>query len=341
VTVSAWDEDELFRRVAMKIEAELPGIEAFVVDDTGFPKKGTHSVGVARQYSGTLGRTDNCQVAVSLHLAGEQGSSCIGMRLYLPEVWTDDRERCAKAGVPEEVKFKKKWCIALDRIDAALGWGVSHHLVLADAGYGDATEFRCGLTERGLLYAVGITGTQVVWPPGTEFAEPTPRVGSAGRPSKRLRASKEPVVSKAFASSLRYRKVTWREGTRGPMSSRFAAARIRTAHKHKQGHPPGPEEWLLCEWPEKESSPTKFYLSSLPKQTSLKRLVRSVKLRWRIERDYQDLKGEVGLDHFEGRLWRGFHHHAALCSAAHTFLALHRALSPPVQTALDAAARTA
>lgn len=337
VAVSTWAEAELFRRIAIKVDAELPDVEALVIDDTGFAKKGKHSVGVARQYSGTLGRVDNCQVATSLHLAGERGSACIGLRLYLPEEWTNDRRRCKKAGVPDDVKFAPKWELALRLVDDALAAGVGTRVVLADAGYGDTTEFRNGLRERGLDYAVGVHHPTMVWRPGTKFAVPpkTSRKGPARRNAQATRGT--PVTIGGLSKELTYRTVTWREGTRGKQSSRFAAVRIRTAHRHTIGAAPGPEEWLLCEWPSTEKAPTKHYLVSLPASTSMRELVRVAKLRWRVERDYQDLKGEVGLDHFEGRTWIGFHHHAALCSAAHAFLALRRALFPPEPSEVDAA----
>lgn len=338
---SSWDDDELFARLTTKLDKELPGAEAFVVDDTGFAKKGEHSVGVARQYSGTLGRTDNCQVAVSLHLAGEQGSGCIGMRLYLPDGWTADRDRCRQAGVPDDVEFEPKWKIALGLIDNALATGVRPPLTLADSGYGDTTDFRNGLSERGLIYNVGVKGTTVVWRPGIRPKPPKQRAGGPGRPRTRPRLGRaKPVAIADLAKGLgrkAYRNVTWRTGTRGKMSSRFAAVRIRSAHGHAKGQPPGEEQWLLCEWPKNETSPTKYFLSTQSSSCSLKRLVRAAKLRWRVERDYQDMKQEVGLDHFEGRTWRGFHHHAALCAAAHAFLALRRALFPPKEGAMDAA----
>ena len=337
VVVSPWAEEELFRRVAVKVDRELPGIEALVVDDTGFAKKGEHSVGVARQYSGTLARIGNCQVATSLHLAGEKGSACIGMRLYLPTTWTDDRERCAAAGVPSAVKFQRKWEIALQQIDDAIAWGVRKHVALADAGYGDVAAFRDGLTERGLKYVVGISHNTAVYPPDAKFAVPCAKAGKQGRRATRMRTTSVAVDVKALALKHEdsFRKVTWRAGTKGPMQSYFFACRVRTAHGHSKGNAPGPEQWALWEWPEGKVAPTKFWLSSLPKTTSLKQLVRLAKLRWRIERDYQELKGEIGLDHFEGRQWRGFHHHAALCAAAHAFLALRRALFPPQETTMD------
>ena len=170
---SSWLDEVLYQRIALKLERELPGIEAFVVDDTGFAKKGTRSPGVARQYSGTLGRTDNCQVAVSLHLAGEKGSGCVGMQLYLPKVWTSDRERCRQAKIPDGIGYAPKWQIALDLIDNALGWGVQPPVTLADSGYGDTTEFRAGLGERGLIYNVAVKGTTVVWPPWGHVRDPT------------------------------------------------------------------------------------------------------------------------------------------------------------------------
>jgi SRSO17 transposase len=333
-----WNESEVLRRLACKLERELPGVEALVVDDTGFPKKGELSVGVARQYSGTLGRTDNCQVATSLHLAGEQGSGCISLTVYLPESWTSERERCRVAGVPKEIGFRRKWEISLAQIDEALRWGVRRHVVLADAGYGDISEFREGLTARGLEYVVGVTGTAVVWRAGSKPRLPPRRPGAPGRPRTRYRDEKNPPVAMSQLSpKLEYREIAWREGTKGMQRSRFAATRVRTAHRYMNGAPPGREQWLICEWPSGEPAPTKHWLSTLPPATSLRALVRQAKLRWRVERDYQEMKGELGLDHYEGRSWRGFHHHAALCALAHGFLTLRRALFPPEENEVDAA----
>lgn len=342
VSVSKWAERELFRRLAIKLDEELPEIEALVIDDTGFPKKGEHSVGVTRQYSGTLGRIENCQVATSLHLAGERGSACVGLRLYLPEEWANDQRRCRKAAVPTDVRFRTKWEIAIDLLDEALHAGVRSHVVLADSGYGDSREFRNAVRERGLNYAVGVHQPTAVWRPETKFEMPKP-TGRQGHPFQNLRAvDAKPVAIGVLAKELSYRSVTWREGTRGQQRSRFAAVRVRTVQKgHAQNGAPGPEEWLLSEWPTSEPSPTKHYLISLPANTPIRQLVRLAKLRWRVERDYQDLKNEVGLDHFEGRSWPGFHHHAALCAVAHAFLALRRALFPPKDDPLDAAYRAA
>ncbi|MFP2913007.1 IS701 family transposase [Pyxidicoccus sp. 3LFB2] len=341
VAVADWSDGEMRRRLALKLEAQLPKLEALVVDDTGFPKKGEHSAGVARQYSGTLGRTDNCQVAVSLHLAGERGNGCIAMRLYLPEEWTRDRKRCKAAGIPSRVRFQKKWQIALEQLDDALAWGVRQHVVLADAGYGDAREFRDGVRERGLHYLMGVQGAHKVWPPGARPQKPEKVPGRNGRPRTRYVAKGvQPWTIENLASQLpeeEFHRVSWREGSRGEQSSRFAAVRVQTAECHVQRAPPSEEVWLLIEWPTEQSNPTKYSLSSLPEDTPLKELVRLSKLRWRVERDYQELKGEVGLDHFEGRGWRGFHHHVTLCMVAHGFLALRRALFPPEENTLDAA----
>jgi SRSO17 transposase len=336
VTVANWDERELFRRIALRVDAELPGVEAFVIDDTGFPKKGRHSVGVQRQYSGTLGRIDNCQVAASLHLASEDGGACIGMKLALPKSWAEDEERRAEVGVPDEIEHRTKNELALDMLDDALAWGLEPLPVIADAGYGDSVAFRQGLAERGLEYVVRVTGTAVVWPPGTCPSPPSPKPkGMPGRSRTKWVAPEgvEPVTIAELAESQpskKYRTITWRQGTRGPQNRRFTALRVRTAHRHKAGRPPGEEQWLLCAWSYKKQKPTAFYLSNLPANTTRKRLVYLAKLRWRIERDYQEMKGELGLDHFEGRTWRGFHHHVALVAAAHAFLTLARALFPPV-----------
>ncbi len=339
VADSRWAESEIQRRLCKKLDSELPGIEALVVDDTGFPKKGKHSVGVARQYSGTLGRTDNCQVAVSLSLAGMKSSACIAMRLYLSEEWTLDSKRRKACRVPDEVGFQTKLELALSLIDGALAAGVRRHVVLADAGYGDSRDFREALTKRNLPYVVAVAGNHLVWPPGANPKVPKENDKGPGRPNTRYVDQKNaPITILDLAIGLgrgAFKKVTWRAGTKGPMSSSFAAVRVQSAEKRTKGKPPGDVEWLLCEWPRGEERPTKFYFSTLKASTSLKELVRIAKLRWRIERDYEEMKGELGLDHFEGRTWPGFHHHATLCSLAYAFLALRRALFPPIEGALD------
>jgi SRSO17 transposase len=340
IAESAWSDNEMRARLALKIDRELAGIEAFVVDDTGFPKKGDHSVGVQRQYCGTLGRRDNCQVATSLHLAGASGSACIALRVYLPESWADDKRRRRRAGVPDDVGFLRKWEISLRQLDDALQWGVRKHVVLADAGYGDSNEFREGLEERGLRFVVGVNGEHLVWPPGSNPRRPTRRVGRAGRaPTKYIDGDKRPVAIRELVEGIprtEYKTVAWREGSRGRQSSKFLALRVRVAAHHHFARPPSEEQWLLCNWLDGADGP-KFWLSNLPASTPMKALVAAAKLRWRVERDYQELKQEIGLDHFEGRTWRGFHHHATLCAVAHAFLALRRALSPPIADEVDAA----
>lgn len=341
VTVSDWADSKIWSRLATKVERELPGIEALVIDDTGFAKKGSHSVGVSRQYSGTLGRIDNCQVAVSLHLAGERGSACAGMQLYLPEGWAADSARRAKAGVPATITFKPKWQIALDLLDNADQSGIGKHVVLADAGYGEVTEFREALAARGYSYMVGVPGAVAVWAPGTGPIPPSEQPPARFRPRTRFVTGDQKPTSVLELAVLLGRKacksVSWREGSRRLQRSRFGAVRVRTAHRHVHGDPPGDEQWLVYEWPKGEDAPTKLYLSNLDANTPLKRLVYLAKLRWRVERDYQELKQEIGLDHFEGRSWKGFHHHAALCAVAHGFLALSRALFPPEASSVDAA----
>ena len=309
-------------------------VAAWIVDDTSFPKKGTHSVGVARQYCGVLGKQDNCQVAVSVSVANEVVSVPVAYQLYLPESWATDRRRRRAAGVPDDVPFQPKWQIALAQIRALQAEGVPTAPVTADAGYGDTTAFREALTAAGLAYVVGVKKETTAWPPGEAPQPPKPWTGR-GRPPTLVRRSAThlPQSLKQLALALpatAWRSVTWREGTRGAMRSRFARLRVRPAHRDESRTEPRPEEWLLIEWPRADPEPTKYWLATLPVITSLPALVRLAKLRWRIERDYQELKDELGLDHFEGRGWRGFHHHGALCIAAYAFLAAERArLSPP------------
>jgi len=309
-------------------------VAAWIVDDTGIPKKGQHSVGVARQYCGALGKQANCQVAVTVTLTNEAGSVPAAYQLYLPDAWAQDRGRRAAAGVPPGLAFRPKWEIALGQL-AALGQeGLPPAPVVADAAYGGVTAFREALTAQGLPYVVGVPGATSVWPPGVEPLPPRRRPGR-GRPPTRLRRSRrrQPLAVKALARRLpaaAWRPVAWRQGTRGTLRSRFACLRVRPAHRDANRHQPRPVEWLLIEWPRGEPAPSKYWLATLPGDTPVAQLVRLAKLRWRIERDYQELKDAFGLDHFEGRGWRGFHHHGALCIAAYAFLAAERArLSPP------------
>lgn len=341
VVGARWADSQLYRRLALKLEEELPGVDSLVLDDTGFKKSGSDSVGVARQYSGTWGRTDNGQVAVSLHLASERGSGMVGMRLYLPKEWTEDLPRCEAAGVPADVGFQPKWRMGLGLLDEALEWGVQRHVVLADAAFGDVPAFRDALEARGLPYLLRVGASHRVWPPGSNPR--VPEYQGMGRPPTLPAdaSGAKPLAISQLARTLKYRRLSWREGTRGRQSSRFAFLRVRMAEGHERRRPPSEEVWLICEWPSGEEAPTKYYVSNLPPGTSHVRLVQLAKRRWRVERDYQELKGEVGLDHFEGRTWNGFHHHAALCALAHGFLSLHRALFPPQLHPMDAATGTA
>jgi SRSO17 transposase len=317
----------------------LPAIERhgpvryWIVDDSGFPKQGKHSVGVARQYCGQLGKPDTCQVAVSLSVANDHASLPIAYQLFLPEIWADDPARRAKAGVPAAIRFATKTAIALGQLRQALAAGVPVGIVLGDAAYGDETDFRVGVADLGLRYGLGVRSGTSVWAPGTGPLPPLPWSGRGRRPTRLRRdAENQPVTLKALALSLPaqdWRKVTWREGTRGELSSRFAAVRVRPAHRDTERSEPWPEEWLLIEWPAGDAEPAKYWFSNLPRRTSLKRLVKVAKARWWIERDYQELKQELGLGHYEGRNWRGFHHHASLSIAAYGFLIAERCLFPP------------
>lgn len=330
VAKSDWSDAAILGRVRDWVQPML-GVESgcyWIVDDTGFPKKGTHSVGVARQYCGQLGKQDNCQVAVSLSLASVQGSLPIAYQLYLPKDWATDPERRKTAGVPADMVFATKPEIALAQLRQAVAAGVPVGVVLADAGYGDETAFRDGIAELGMLYAVGIRPATTVWAPGTVPLPPKPWSGRGVRPTRlRREPGHEPVAVKALATALpqeAYRSVTWREGSNADLCSRFAVLRVRPAHRDYLGTEMRPEEWLLIEWPEGESEPTKYFLSTTPAETTLEQLVFVTKMRWRIERDYQELKQEFGLSHYEGRGWQGFHHHATLCIAAYGFLVAQR-----------------
>ena len=337
VSNASWEPREVLavaRDYALaQLERHAP-VGAWVIDDTGLPKKGTHSVGVAWQYCGALGKQANCQVAVTVSLANKTMSVPAAWQLYLPEHWATDPKRRAAAGIPREIDFVKKWQIALDEIDTLLREDLPPAPIVADAGYGDTTEFRDALTDRGLSYALGIKGNTSVWPPGAAPLPPKLWTGR-GRPPTRVGrdAQHTPRSARAVATGLRphqWKTIRWREGTRGTMSSRFAAVRIRPAHRDTLRSEARPVEWLLIEWPAGEGEPTNYWVSTVPEDVELADLIALAKLRWRIERDYQELKDELGLDHFEGRSWRGFHHHGALCIAAYCFLAAERGrLSPP------------
>jgi SRSO17 transposase len=331
VAKAPWSDETLLEHVRKQV---LPAMRkqgpvvAWIVDDTGFPKKGRHSVGVARQYCGQVGKQDNCRVAVSLSVATWNASLPVGYRLYLPKEWAEDFTRRKETEVPKEVGFQTKPEIALDQIRAALAAKVDRGVVLADAAYGINTEFRDGLTDLELQYVVGVQSTMTVWEPGQQPLPAKPR-GRMGRPPRLLRRSHQhqPVSVKQLAMSLpstAFREVTWREAGERKLRSRFAAVRVRAAHRDYEKVEPHAEEWLLIEWPRGEAEPTKYWVSTLPPTTKLKALIKMAKQRWIIERDYEELKQELGLGHFEGRNWRGFHHHATLCIAAYGFLVAER-----------------
>ena len=331
-----WSDAAVLRKVRdltlPALEKHSP-IEAWILDDTGYPKKGKHSVGVARQYCGQLGKQDNCQNAVSISAANHHASLPIGYRLYVPKEWADDEARRKKAGVPEDVIFKTKPEIALDLVKQALEENIPRGIILADAGYGADTAFRDAVTKLDLPYAMGIGPGASVWAPGTGPLPPKPWSGK-GRPPARLRRDEDhqPVTVKTLALTLKesdWRLINWREGSGKPLKSRFARLRARPAHEDFRLNEPRPEEWLVIEWPEDADEPTKYWFSTLDAGLSFETLVDIIKLRWRIERDYHDLKQELGLGHYEGRGWRGFHHHATLCIAAYGFLICERQAIPP------------
>lgn len=317
VATAPWDAQEIMkaaRDYALEEFAYHGGVEAWILDDTAYPKKGTHSVGVGRQYCGILGKQENCQVAVTLSLANELMSVPAAYRLYLPEGWANDRARRRVAGVPDEVVFKTKTQIALDEIDGLVSDGVVKAPIVMDAGYGRATELRDAIAERGMQYVAAIREEMTVQLPGQKGVREHIAVGDLAR-----------ELPKSA-----WRSVWWRHGTKGEMRSRFALLRVRAAKREPGRRDERSLEWLLIEWPTAEAAPVKFWLCNLPAGTRIAKIVNLAQMRWRVERDYEELKGELGLDHYEGRGWLGFHHHGALCIAAYAFLTAERArLSPP------------
>jgi SRSO17 transposase len=327
VNQSRWPDrptrDRLARHLVRKFGAEA----TLILDDTGFPKKGEHSVGVARQYSGTLGRIDNCQIGVTLQAVFGGQVYCVDAELYLPESWAEDRKRCQRAGVPDGVGYRPKWQLALAMLQRA-GENGLRGLVAADSGYGDVTEFRATLDARGFSYCAGISSNLAVIAADTDLGS-VPRWRGQGRPPSRpekVRAGAKAMSVKQWAQlhAKSFRQVTWREGSQGKLASRFAAWRVRPAHHLSAGRVPLPACWLLAEWPAGEKEPTKYYFSNLPESTPLRRLVASAKGRWPVEQSYQEMKDDLGLDHFEGRSFGGWHHHFTLVMLAYAFLQLYR-----------------
>jgi len=331
VAKAPWSDEVLLEQVRNHVLPTMlkqGPVVAWIVDDTGFPKKGKHSVGVTRQYCGQVGKQDNCRVAVSLSVATWSSSLPIGYRLYLPKEWAEDAERRKKTEVPEEVAFQTKPEIALDQIRAVVAANVDRGVVLTDAAYGMNTDFRDELTKLELQYVAGVQSSMTVWAPGEQPLPAKPR-GKMGRPPRLLQRSTDhrPVSVKQLAMSLpatAFKEITWRESTERKLQSRFAAVRVRPAHRDTERAEPHVEEWLLIEWPRAEKEPTKYWVSTLSSTVKLKAFVKMAKHRWIIERDYEELKQELGLGHFEGRNWRGFHHHATLCIAAYGFLVAER-----------------
>jgi SRSO17 transposase len=341
VSQSTWDHTAVLKAVALKTVPVVDPV-VWVIDDVSFPKDGKMSVAVARQWCGALGKQSNCQVAVSLHAASDTASVPISWRLFLPEAWQDDTARRAKAGVPDEVGHREKWRLALDLIDEAIGWGLAPKVIVADAGYGQNNAFRQGLAERGLDFVVAVRGDETAH---DHEAVPTSPdwSGTGRRPAARYRAPALPLKDLAAQGGRKaYRQATWRKGSKGPMRSKFKVRTLRpagvAARRHATAQAGGPSAWdgvlpaltLVTQWPTGEKTPTEYWLTSLPADTPLRHLVRLAKMRWRIEHDYREMKHGLGLDHFEGRTWRGWHHHTTLVTAAHAFLTLHR-LDPKAQ----------
>jgi len=331
-----WSDERVLSKVR---DLVLPSLErhgpivAWIIDDTGFPKKGCHSVGVTRQYCGQLGKQDNCQVAVTLSIANHVASLPVAYRLYLPEEWAADPVRRAKVGVPETVGFATKPELALAQIRAACAAGIPRGIVLMDAGYGAETRLRTEITALGLRYIAGVQPHTTVWPRGRGPLPPKVWSGR-GRPASRTRRDGEhqPFQVKALARGLpeaAWKTITWREGSTAWLTSRYARLRVRAAHRDDGLKEPRAEEWLLIEWPAEEAEPTKYWLATLPEDSPFAELVGLAKRRWRIERDDQELKQELGLGHYEGRGWRGFHHHSTLCIAAYGFLIAERQTISP------------
>ena len=330
---SPWDPALVVRACAERLTPEL-AVEAWVLDDTGFPKQGKHSPGVKRQYSGTLGKIGNCQIGVSLHAVGKQATSPLGWALYLPEEWCDDVERRAKAKIPETVVFKTKPELGVELVERACGWEIPAAPVLGDEAYGDNTALRERLHDAQLEYVLAVGAATKVFPPETVFAVPEP-TGARGRPKHRPRPDREPETIGELIARIgaeRAETVALRDRPDGnPLSSRFVFVPVRAAHDWQKATPcPPREELLIAEWPEDAEQPSDYWLSNLPADTDPERLARLARLRWKIELDYKQLKGELGLDHYEGRSWIGWHHHTALVTVAHGFLTLER-LCPRAQ----------
>jgi SRSO17 transposase len=332
---SPWDPALVVRAVAERVAPEI-GVEAWVLDDTGFPKDGKDSPGVKRQYSGTLGKRGNCQIGVSVHAVGARGTVPLGWALYLPEDWCEDAERRGKAKIPAQVEFKTKPELGVELVERAAGWDVPSAAVLGDQAYGENTWLRDRLHKAGCEYVLSIGPKAKVFEQGTTFAVPAKKPG-ASRAPVRPRPDRQPKPIGEFISDLANdaQIVTFRDRPDGePATSRFIIARVHAAHAWRESEGwigwregsevPPREEWLIAEWPEDHDQPTDYWISNLPPDTEPERLARLARMRWKMELDYKQLKGELGLDHYEGRSWLGWYHHTAMVTAAHGFLTLER-----------------
>jgi SRSO17 transposase len=329
---SPWDPELLVRRCAERVAPAI-GVVAWVVDDTGVVKDGRHSPGVKRQYSGTLGKIGNCQITVSVHAAGERGTLPLGWSLYLPEEWCDDLPRRRKAKIPDAVVFETKPRLAAKLCERAADWEVPAAPILADSAYGDDAAFRTGLHAAGLEYLVAVRAETSVYGPETTFAVPE-RNGPVGRPRTLARPDRKPESVRALAKRLpanAWQRLRCRTTPAGEeIEGRFAFVRLVATHPVRNDHQPPRREWLIIEWPDSEDAPSDYWLSNLAEDEPRERLARLARLRWTIELDYRQLKGELGLDHYEGRSYLGFHHHCALVTCAHAFLTEER-LRPRAQ----------
>lgn len=328
VNQSPWDWVPVGRSLARRMDAEIAP-RAWVIDDTGFPKQGRSSVGVARQYCGALGKVGNCQIGVSVNAVTDEASCPIDWRLFMPQAWDGDSDRRAKAHVPDDVRHVPKWRLALEMIDELRGWGLVPPVIGADSGYGDITEFRQGLADRELRYVLQVTADASAYAEDVHRERPAYR-GIGRRPAARYRTKPSSLRELALAAGPDAAvEVTWRAGSRGPMGSRFLALRVRPANRQLRARARETDAelavcYLLAEWPADAAEPVKYWLSNLPADTPLVHLVALAKIRWRIEHDYRELKDALGLDHFEGRSYRGWNHHVTLVSVAHAFLTLER-----------------
>ncbi len=325
---SPWDPAVVVAAVARRVAPAI-GVQAWVLDDTGFPKDGKRSPGVKRQYSGTLGKIGNCQIGVSLHAVGESGTVPLGWALYLPEDWCLDVERRRRAKIPEDVVFRTKPELGVDLVEAAGGWGIPAGPVLGDQAYGENNALRERLHGAGREYVLAVGGATKVFKSDTLFTLPD-RDGATGRAPKRLQPSVDPETITELIAGLgagAAQNVTFRDGPKSEaMTSRFIFARVRASHgwTKKSFNEIPREEWLIAEWPDGRDEPIDYWISNLPPDTPPEQLARLARLRWKIELDYRQLKGELGLDHYEGRSWLGWYHHTALVTAAHGFLTLER-----------------